>query len=221
MSTIIVAQSGTKFKMGDRLVQLSGTGSFIFTDADDLDQVAEILGASDERLSNQGSQVRNLELNASVLNRQIIAGSDPAIYSGLVFGSGVSSFAPGDALDISYGHRAQKIYTDRGQPPANPTGLVQTAAPGASVIRVTFAVQVNSVLNDYKTGFTCKVAAVNRVINSAALQGGNLAIDLTLASPVTTGQAVLLSFDSTLSDLKNLNGAKVQSFTDLVVTNTI
>lgn len=214
MSQIVSLATGTWLRMGNYAVQLNGAASVLFPDANNLDAVAGILAASNTKQSGQSPDpgkpdvFKNLVLNLAVLNRQEIASKVPGI-------------TDGNAIDITYGPRGERINTDKGVPLANPTGLVQTAAPGASVLAATFPGQVNSLLADYKTGFSCKVAGVARVINAAALQGGNLVIQFTLASPVTTGQAVLLSFDSTLSDLKNLAGAKVQSFTDLAMVNTI
>lgn len=214
MSQTVVLATNTWLKMGRYFVKLAGSASTIFPDALNLDDVAGILAASNTQQpgnsTNAGKPdvISNLVLNAAVLNRQEVA-------------SGVPGIVNGNAINITYGPNGERINTDVGVPPAAPTGLIQTAAPGNTVIALTFAQQMNSATPDYKLGFSCKVAGVARVINSAALQGGNLVDQLTLASAVTTGQAVLLSYDSTVGDLKNLAGAKLQSFTDLAITNTI
>jgi hypothetical protein len=223
MSQTVTLLTGTVFLAGDakHQIQLAGSASCTFPDASSLDDVAEILAAMDDRQSIAGvSQSKNLATNAASLNRQIIAGSDVTQYPGLYFPvGGVTVFTAGDALDISYDAHGRKIYTDRGQPPAAPTAAVAGGTPG--VINVTFAVQVNSASSDYKTGFSAKVNTVARTINSAALQGGNLIINLTLASNVSHGDTVTFSYDATLGNIKSLNGAQVQSFTDVAVTNNV
>jgi hypothetical protein len=200
--------AGTRFKLGREIVELTGgTASFIFPSAPGPDAVAEILAASAGQ-EGDPTQVNNLVLNAAVLQRQIVAGA-----------SKEGGYDAGTALDVTYGPRGERKYTTRGLAPVLvPAGtLVPNAAP--TRLQVDLDQNISSVLNNYLLGFTCKVAGVNRVINSAARQADNSIIWLTLASGVTTGQAVLVSFDPSLSDIVSATGAKPAAFTDAVVIN--
>lgn len=208
MSQTVSLASGTRFKnRAGKFVQLAGAVSCIFPDALTLDDVAEILLASAKEDPTMAS---NLVLNTAVLNRQIVATA--ALEGG---------YAAGTALDITYGPNGEKTYTSVGVPPLliPATTTVEDAAD--TVIVANFDGNLNSVLTDYKTGFSAKVAGVARVISTAVRQADHKQVKFTLASAVTPGQAVLLSFDSSLSDVKSDAGAKLQSFTDSVVINNV
>lgn len=210
MSQTVVLAAGTRFKQGREIVELTGgTASFIFPTANSLDAVAEIL-ANSAGQEGDPSQVNNLVLNAAVLNRQIIASA-----------AREGGYDAGTALDVTYGPRGERIYTTRGIPPVLVLATTTIEDAADTIIVANFDKDVNSALADYKTGFSVKVAGVARTISSAARQVDNKQIKFTLASAVTVGQAVLLSYNIATGDLKSDDGAELQSFTDSVVINNV
>jgi len=211
MSETVELAAGTYLTLGGHLVQLNEAADFIFPDAIGLDSVAEILAASARRQHDQtGLSARNLILNVGALNRQIVAPE-----------GGLGGYDAGTALNVTYGPRGQREYAT--------TGLVPTLVPATTTVEdaadtilvATFSQDINSPLNDFKTGFSCKVNGVARVINAAARQADNKVIWFTLASAVATGHPVLLSYNSALGDLESDTGAKLQSFVDAVVVNNV
>lgn len=215
MSQTVSLASGTWVKLGEVLVQLQGAVNVLFPTANSLDAVAEILRASGRQIIDpSGASAANLPLNAAIVNRQIVA-STPLDAQG----KGTGGYDVGTALDITYGPAGDKIYTSRGLAPVLvPAGtLVPLATP--TRLQVDFDQNLSSVLNNYLLGFSCKVAGVARAINAAARQADNSIIWLTLASPVSTGQVVVVSFDPTLSDIVSPTGGKPAAFTDAAVIN--
>lgn len=207
MSIAITLQTGTRLKSGREIVVLGAPVSATFPTALSLDGVAEILAAS---AKEDPSMASNLVLNASVLNRQVVAPT-----------GGLAGYDAGTALNITYGPGGTRIYTSVGLVPNLVPASTSVEDAADTILVATFDADVNSATPNYLLGFTCKVAGVNRVINSAARQADNKIIWFTLASAVTPGQAVLLSFDSSLSDILSDTGAKLQSFTDAVVLNHV
>lgn len=204
MSQTVSLASGTKFKTrAGKIIELAGAANCIFP-VDTLDEVAEILAAMSKV---DPAMASNLKLNVGVLNRQVVGTA------------GQGGYDAGTALDITYDSNGAKIYTSRGLAPliVPASTLVPNAAP--TRLQVDFDQNLSSVLNNYLLGFSTKVNGVNRVINSAALQADTSIIWLTLASAVTTGQIVLLSFDPSLSDIVSPTGGKPAAFTDVAVIN--
>lgn len=209
MSETVEMAAGTYFKLGGHLVQLNEAADFIFPSAIGLDSVAEILAASARRQEDQtGLSARNLALNVGALNRQVVA---PA--------GGLGGYDEDTALNITYGPRGQREYTTMGLVPNLLTAVVEDAAP--TILVLTFDADLNSVLNDYKTGFSCTVDAAPVVIDPAARQADNKVLHLTLAGAVLEGEVVLVSFNSALSDIKSDTGANLQSFTGQAVENNV
>jgi hypothetical protein len=195
---------GTRFMCGNYVVELAEAADVIFLEARSVDAVAEMLQAS-ERVTPDARD--NMALNASNLANQIVS-------------DGTQGFPVGQALDVTYGPTG-RILTDRGVPPV--LNLVATTVEDVAdtIIVVTFDQDVNSALNDYDLGFSCKVNDVARAINAGARQADNKVIHLTLAAAVAPGDAVLLSYDKEVGDLKSDTGAEVQSFVDSVVDNNV
>lgn len=209
MSETVELAIGTRFKMGGQMVQLAEAADVTFPSAIGLDSVAEILAASARPVEDPtGLSARNLALNVGVLNRQVVA---PA--------GGLGGYDEGTALDITYGPRGQRLYTTAGLVPTLLSAVVEDAAP--TILVLTFSADVNSVLNDYKVGFSCTVDAAPVVIDPAARQANNAVLHLTLAGPVLEGEVVLVSFNSALSDIKSDTGAKLQSFAGVAVDNNV
>lgn len=207
MSQTVSLLSGTKFRQGVNRFQLAGTSSVTFPDANDLDTVAEILASMNSRETENGLETtQNLVLNAAAVNRQVIA-------------SGIPGIVDGNAVNVTYGPKGQRINTDVGVPPTFGAASVEEAAE--NILVVNFAANVNSVGNAYATGFTCKVGGVNRVINSAARQADHKIIWFTLASDVANGDVVTFSYDQTVGNLLSDTGAAVQSTTDHATTNNV
>lgn len=132
----------------------------------------------------------------------------------------------GSAYAISYGPFAQKTSTLLGVIPTLVSATIENAA--ADVIVLTFS--ANMVASNYGTGFSCTVNAVARSISSGARQSDHAIIKLTLASAVTNGQTVLLSFATnqysqvakTGSNLRSETGdAYLAAFTGQAVTNNV
>lgn len=195
---------GTRFMLGNNVVELAEAADVIFVDARSIDAVAEMLQSS-ERVIPEA--LDNMALNAANLANQIVS-------------DGTQGFPAGQALDVTYGPTG-RILTDRGVPPV--LNLVATTVEDAAdtIIVVTFDTDVNSALNDYDLGFSCKVNGVARAINAGARQADNKVIHLTLAAAVAPGHPVLLSYDKEVGDLKSDTGAEVQSFVDSVVDNNV
>src|ERR1051325_7058262 len=132
----------------------------------------------------------------------------------------------GDAVAVTYGPFAVKSTSVLGEIPTVVSAVIENAA--ADVIVLTLSDDI--VASNYATGFTCTVNAVNRVVSSGARQTDHSVIKLTLASAVTNGQTVLLSFTTnqysqsakTGSNLRDeATGAYVASFTGQAVTNNV
>jgi hypothetical protein len=214
MSVTVQLASGTRFRTkSGKFIQLTGAVNAAFVDAvGSLDEVAEILA---ETSREDPSMASNVVLNAAVLNRQIVAPATPLDSQG----KSTAGYDPGTALDVTYGPSGNRLYTSRGLAPllVPATTLVPAATP--TRLQVDFDQNLSSVLNNYLLGFSAKVNGVARAINAAALQGDNSIIWLTLASPVTTGQVVLVSFDPSVSDIVSATGAKPAAFTDAAVIN--
>lgn len=211
MSQTVSLASGTWVKLGEVLVQLQGAVNVLFPTANSLDAVAEILRASARQVIDpSGVSAANLPLNAAIVNRQIVATA--ALEGG---------YAAGTALDITYGPAGNKLYTSRGVAPVLVPASTTIEDAADTIVVADFDQNLSSVLNNYLLGFSAKVAGVARVINSAARQADNSIIKLTLASAVTPGQAVVISFDPSLSDIVNATGGKPAAFTDAVVINNV
>lgn len=130
----------------------------------------------------------------------------------------------GSAYAVSYGDFAQKTRTLLGTIPTLVSATIEGAAP--TIIVLTFSAAV--VASNYGTGFTCLVNSVARTVSSGARQSNHAIVWLTLASGVTTGQTVTLSFATnqysqaakTGSNLRSETGdAFVAAFTNTSVTN--
>jgi len=152
----------------------------------------------------------------SIIGKQALFDNAAVLNYALVNGSGTDA--------VSYGPFAQKTTTSLGTTPTIVSAAIENAAP--TVIVLTFSAPV--VASVYATGFTCTVAAVARTISTVVRQVDTAVLHLTLASGVTVGQAVLLSFATnqysqvakTGSNLRSVTGeAFVPSFTNQVVTN--
>lgn len=125
----------------------------------------------------------------------------------------------GEAQQVTHGPSGEKISTGQGTTPVLVSATIEDAAD--TIIVATFDKDLNSVGDAYATGFSCKVATVARVINSAARQADNAVVHFTLASAVTAGQAVELSYNNATGNLESDTGGELQSFTDTAVTNNV
>jgi hypothetical protein len=156
----------------------------------------------------------------SIISRQALY--DNLAVLNYTLADGTSAYA------ISYGDFAQKTSTLLGTIPTLVSAVIENAA--ADTIVATFSANVASAANDYKTGFSSTVATVARTISTATRQSDHTVIKFVLASAVTNGQAVRLSFTTnqysqaakTGSDLAaQTGGAYLASFTNFVVTNNV
>ena len=209
MSMTVELAVGTVLRLGNDLVTLNEAADFVVPGANSLDAVAEILAASNK--SDLTAQ-SNLRLNAALVDRQEVATA--ALEGG---------YAAGTALDISYGPSGEKKYTAVGTPrvlvPVSTT--IEDAAD--TKIIVDFDENIVSPGGNYLLGWSCKVATVARTINSAVRGTDQSTVELTLASAVTVGQAVVISYDIALGDIESQGegGPQLQSFVDAVVDNNV
>lgn len=150
---------------------------------------------------------------------EIMAGISKAALAANISQFNREDIVDGAASEITHGPSGEKISTGQGAPPVLETATVEDAAD--TVIVATFDKDVNSAEDDYKTGFSCKVATVARTISTAVRQVDEAVVHFTLESAVTDGQAVVLSYNKSLGDLESDTGGELQSFTDTVVTNNV
>lgn len=135
------------------------------------------------------------------------------------------ALANGSSTDaITYGPFGQKTTTSLGTTPTLVSAVIENAAP--TILVLTYS--ANVVATAYDTGVSVTVNAVARTVSSAARQSNHAIIWVTLASGVTTGQTVLVSFATnqysqaakTGSDLRSESGgAYVAAYTGHAVTN--
>lgn len=132
----------------------------------------------------------------------------------------------GSAYAISYGDFAQKTSTLLAVIPTIVSATIENAA--ADTIVLTFSANVAA--TNYATGFSSTVNSVARVISSGTRQSDHKVIKFVLASAVTNGQTVLLSFATNQysqaaksgSDLRSETGnAFVPTFTNQAIVNNV
>lgn len=125
----------------------------------------------------------------------------------------------GQSSEVTYGPGGEKLSRGQGAPPVLESAVIADAAP--TVIVATFDKDLISPGEDFKLGFSCKVATVARVISTAVQQEDLAVIHFTLASAVDEAEAVLLSYNKATGDVESLTGGDLQSFTDTAVTNSV
>lgn len=195
---------GTRFMLGNHVVELAEAADVVFVEANSIDAVAEMLQGSARVIPDA---LGNMALNAANLAHEVIS-------------DGTQGFPAGAALEVSYGPLG-RIYTNQGNPPVLVPASTTVEDAADTILVATFDKDVNSDLDDYDLGFSCKVNGIARAINAGARQANNAVIHLTLASAVAPGLAVLLTYDKNVGDLKSDTGAEVQSFVDAVVDNNV
>lgn len=122
------------------------------------------------------------------------------------------------AFEQSYNKVGASVQTEIGPVPL--VTELEVGDGGATKLTVLYDRAIHSDATDYKTGFACKVNGSARTISSSALSVDKLTITHTLASGVTTGQTVTLSYTAGTGDIEaDATGALAQSFVDAAVTN--
>lgn len=186
-----------------------------------------ILTVEGNRISiPSGTVVTFLDANSlSQLAEQLAPMSATAIYdnlAGLTHQVVETTGAGGDeaqtAFTQTYNKVGASIQTEVGPIPI--ATALEVGTGGATKLTVTYDRTIVSDTTDYKTGFSCKVNGSARTISSSVREASKLVITHTLASGVTTGQTVLLSYSQATGDIESeAAGAEAISFTDQVVVN--